>query len=131
MIGKDIRHQRGINPLVRPSVDQLSFSTTVLFGRRSQQLGPAGEIVLLQNSRQGQETRDTTGGDQIVSTGVANTRQSVIFRIEIDQTPARAAGSLKGGLESVGMASDGKALLLQKGADGIVGLVLLIGSLGI
>lgn len=60
---------------------------------------------------------------------VPNTRQRIIFRVEIDLPSAVPALGLECGAETVSVASDRETLLFKEVADDIVRSVLLVGSL--
>ena len=68
---------------------------------------------------------------------MANTRQCVVFRIEVDYTAAAAAAvcgaadCFEGGGKAVGVAGYGELLVLEKGADGVVGFVFLVCCFGV
>jgi hypothetical protein len=58
-------------------------------------------------------------------------RESIVLRVEVDQWSARAAGGFEGGVEAVCVTGDGAALGFEKGADGLVGFVLLVCGFGV
>ena len=63
-----------------------------------------------------------------------DTRQCVVFRIEVDYTTAAAGGAadcFEGGGKAVGVAGYGELLVLEKGADGVVGFVFLVCCFGV
>lgn len=65
---------------------------------------------------------------------MADTRQCVVFRIEVDYTTAalcRAADCFEGGGNAIGVAGYGELLVLEKGADGVVGIVFLVCCFGV
>ena len=65
---------------------------------------------------------------------MADTWQCVIFRVEVDYTTAPicgAADGFEGSGNAVGVAGDGELLVLEKGADGVVGFVFLVCCFGV
>jgi hypothetical protein len=62
---------------------------------------------------------------------MSDSRESVVLRVEVDQPAAGPASGFEGGIEPVGVAGDGAALGFEKGADGLVGFVLLVCCFGV
>lgn len=58
---------------------------------------------------------------------MADTRQSIIFSIEVDKTTTRAAQGFKRGIKSIGVTGDIESLFFEKITNVIVGVVFLIG----
>lgn len=62
---------------------------------------------------------------------MSDARERIVFGVEIDQTPTGSAQRFEGGIETVCMAGDREALLLEKVANGVMGTMFLIGELGV
>ena len=92
---------------------------------------PAGEPRLFQRQRQGEEGCDTAGGDEVMAARMTNSRQSIIFRVEVDQATTTSTPRLEGRIETVSMTGDIKALLFKEVTYGFVGSVLFVGGFGV
>ena len=64
-------------------------------------------------------------------TGVANTRESIVFSVEVDDAATRAAACLEGCGDAVGVAGHREALSLKKITDCVVSFVLPKGEFGV
>lgn len=64
-----------------------------------------------------------------MAAGVSDTRERVVFRVEIDQSSARSTDCFEGSIQAISMAGNCEPLLLEEIADGIVGSVFFIGEL--
>lgn len=62
---------------------------------------------------------------------MADVGQRIVLGVEVDQTAARATSGLEGGVEPECVSGDCEALCLEKVADCIVCLVLLVCSFGV
>lgn len=80
---------------------------------------------------QSQKGRDAARRNEVVSTRVPDPRERIVFRVEVDQATLGAADTFEGGIYPVRMPRHGEALLLEKIADRIVGLVFFVGKLGV
>jgi hypothetical protein len=90
------------------------------------------DSAILQGLLDADGGRDTDGGDEVVTAGVANAGEGIVFRVE-RHGAALAVGELglEGGAEVVCAASDGETLLLEVVGEDLVGVDLFIADLGV
>lgn len=126
-----VRHQGDINLLVSSSVKQFGLSSSVLLRGCAEQLNATANSKLLLQMAQSQKCRNAAGSNQIMSTGMSNVRQRVVFGIKIDQATFCATNAFEAGLDTVGMSGHGEALAFQEVADVVVSLVLFVRKFGV
>lgn len=131
VLGPGMRHETGGGVAVGTAGDEMKLATAALLGGRAQQADPARDGGLPQCLCSAEKGGEAGGCNQVVSTGMANARQSVVLGIEDDETAARAILGGEGSLEAIGVRCDVETKRLEQGDEIGVSFVFLVGKLGL
>ena len=106
MSPSNLHHQRHINGLVRSSIEQVDFPTSVFLSRRAQKLHTPIDPESLHSVRKSDKPSHGSGGNEIVTARVADPGKCIVLCVEIDGPTAFPADHLESRLQTVRMPGD-------------------------
>ena len=126
-----VDHDGCADTLECAGVDQADFAAAALFGGGAEYAHAAFEVGVVERGGEAEAGGSAGDGDQVVSAGVADFGQGVVFAEDGDTGSAVAAFGLEGGVHAVGGALNVEAAGFEEVAEGCVGVLLLVVLLGV
>ena len=108
-----VRHHAGINAVQTVLIEHESFSSDGFLGGGSEKDDPGRDIFEAQFPCDGEEGAERSGADQIVTAGMAEFGQGIVFRSESEGRAVRTAFRAEGRFETAIRHEDIKAVLFE------------------